>query len=1115
MSRAIIRRLLPSVLLLLSLLFAALTAVSQTAVSQTVSIHDIMTSLPDSPLLGQNVTASAIVTGVLNQTARGNGGFYLTLQNPDNLASTAEGILVAGSSVPSCNAVAVGQVVTVTGVVTNSLAPNLTAANTPGTYLVPSVCSAGGTASMTNTISLRGALTTFGDALKYTGMAISDTTFYAVGPTGTVSSTTGAVISTGQFWATLTSNSGTNNHLFRSPGFAGDEYTLASLPAGLPTWSGNPQRVLIDTTSFGGSPVDVAVGQTVTCSNSNSAGPGATGGVGLVDYTLGYARILIFKSVTCAVSGSAPASVTAAADTTHFKVGTLDVNSFMGSTQSLPTAIAKATLAVTNVFGSPDIFALQEADNQPTLLQLAASVNDANSGSTNYTATVLGTEPTNSGFLVNTATVKNANYFEVGRGATYTASTGAATLWDHPPLVLQAEFARAGRNYPVIVINVHMTPRDNIGDTALGPGIRARRAAQAAAISTLVQQYQAAGANVIVAGNLNAYEYNDGYVDVVGIIDGSPAAATAVTLYQASNTTAPLTDFTTGVPANTRYNIIERGNAAALEHILASATVTDSTTAPAPLASYINAITQPHFSTDYKAIDGNDATTLAGLTPHDGFLVNFAIPPVPTTASVAPAALAFANVSPGDRQTLTTTVTNTTPFTSTVNITNIAISGTDAGDYSQTSTCTSLSMGSTCTVSVTFAPTVTGTRTATLTVTTDATGNPTLTMPLTGTVPDTTATLTPASADFGMQILNTTSAAKVFTWTNTSTMALAIASVDATGDYSVSGTTCVGRIAASASCAISVVFAPIALRTRAGTLTVISAASLQGVLTASLTGVGVADVEASVDTIDFGTVDVSTASAPQTVTITNFTNAAITLTGISVSGDYSQAADTCGSTLAGGASCAVTLVFTPTTIGIRAGALIVTTRDTKFPFVTVALTGNGVDFSVTVAPTSGSVIAGLSLSPVATVTPLGGYGGTVTMRCTTIATGAGCEYNLKSFVLNAATTDGFTIVTTSKYAVIGYGSLLFAPRHRGLLATLLTLCGAGLLVVARRSSRAARLLLAFVALSVAAGGMSGCGTRNPALNAPYTAPGTYEILITASDGTSTRTATYSLTVTAK
>ncbi len=1112
MSHAFVCRLLKTVSILLPALCTAVPLKAQTS----VSIHDVMQSLPGGPYLGQTVSTSGVVVGVMNATGAGNSGFYISEPgaNRNSLRVTADGMPVFTSTLAACNGVNDGDAVTVVGTVVNGT--GITAANTPGSGIRPASCTKTGTSTTAQSIDLAnfGALTTLVDALVYTGMVATDKSFIAIQPTaGGITSAATAVTSTGQFWAVLLSGITTNNHMFRGAGIARDEYVPISAPSTVTTWAGNPQRILIDTTTFGGTAVDITVGQTITCNNANTTGKGAMEAIGLIDYTLGYARLLIFKETTCSVSGTIATSVSAVADTTHFKVGTLDVNSFLGSTGIRTTALAKATLAVTSVFGSPDVFAMQEADNQAILLQLATAVNTANSNSTTYAATVLGTETSNSGFLVNTTAVRNAIYTEVGRGTTYTASRGSAMLWDHPPLVLQGEFARVGKNYPFAVINVHMTPRDSIGDAILGPDIRTRRAAQAAAVSTLVQQYQTAGSNVIVAGNFNAYEYSDGYVDVIGVIDGSPAAASAVTLYQASNTTAALTDFTSSVAANTRYNIIERGNAAALEHILASATVTDSTSAAASLASYVNTVTQPHFSTDYAAIDANDPTTPAGLTPHDGFLVNFAIPPVPTTASIAPTALNFGNVYIGDSKTLTATVINTTTFTSTVNVTSIAISGINAGDYSQNSTCTSLAMGSTCTVGVIFAPSATGTRTATLSVLTDATGNPTLAVSLTGVGLDTTATLTPTSADFGTQILNTTSAAKVFTWTNTSSVALAISSVDASGDYNVSSTTCSGRIAANTSCVINVVFTPLALRARTGTLTIKSASSLDGSLTASLTGIGVGDVEANVDSLSFGTLDVGTASAAQTLTITNYTSAAIALTGTTVSGDYSVTANTCPATLASKARCAIVLVFTPTASGVRTGSLVITTNDTKYSVLTVALTGNGVDFSVSVAPASGSAIAGLSVSPVATITPLGGYSGAITMSCTTLATGTACAYSTRSFILAAATTDALTITTTSRYTVIGYGSLFFAPGHRGLLATLLALAGAGLLFTGRR--RAVRLLPAFVALSLIAGAVSGCGNKDPAQNASYTSPGTYNILITATDGVLTHTAAYSLTVTAK
>jgi hypothetical protein len=56
-----------------------------------------------------------------------------------------------------------------------------------------------------------------------------------------------------------------------------------------------------------------------------------------------------------------------------------------------------------------------------------------------------------------------------------------------------------------------------------------------------------------------------------------------------------------------------------------------------------------------------------------------------------------------------------------LNITSIAASG----DFAQTNTCgTSLAAGASCTISVTFTPTATGSRTGTLTVSDDASNSP-------------------------------------------------------------------------------------------------------------------------------------------------------------------------------------------------------------------------------------------------------------------------------------------------------------------------------------------------------------------------------------------------------
>jgi len=78
-------------------------------------------------------------------------------------------------------------------------------------------------------------------------------------------------------------------------------------------------------------------------------------------------------------------------------------------------------------------------------------------------------------------------------------------------------------------------------------------------------------------------------------------------------------------------------------------------------------------------------------------------------------------------------VTLTNVGTTALTITGKAITGTNAGDFAQTNTCgSSLAASASCTFSVTFKPTASGTRTAALSVTDSASGSP-QTVSLTGT----------------------------------------------------------------------------------------------------------------------------------------------------------------------------------------------------------------------------------------------------------------------------------------------------------------------------------------------------------------------------------------------
>ncbi len=77
-------------------------------------------------------------------------------------------------------------------------------------------------------------------------------------------------------------------------------------------------------------------------------------------------------------------------------------------------------------------------------------------------------------------------------------------------------------------------------------------------------------------------------------------------------------------------------------------------------------------------------------------------------------------------------ITLTNNGTTSLQVSSVTISGTNAGDFNQRNTCSSpLAPGGTCTISVVFSPTAVGARSATLSIVSADGGNQTV--PLSGT----------------------------------------------------------------------------------------------------------------------------------------------------------------------------------------------------------------------------------------------------------------------------------------------------------------------------------------------------------------------------------------------
>jgi VCBS repeat-containing protein len=157
-------------------------------------------------------------------------------------------------------------------------------------------------------------------------------------------------------------------------------------------------------------------------------------------------------------------------------------------------------------------------------------------------------------------------------------------------------------------------------------------------------------------------------------------------------------------------------------------------------------------------------------------------------------------------------------------------------------------------------------------------------------------------------------------------------------------------VAASASCAIIVSFQPTVYGPQTGTLTVTDYAN-NSPQSVTLSGTGLTPVVSlSALSLTFAAQALSTQSAPQTITVTNTGNGALTPLTISVSGDFAET-NTCAGSVAPNANCTISVTFTPATAGTRGGALTLTDNASSSP-QTVTLSGTGLGPGVGLSATS-------------------------------------------------------------------------------------------------------------------------------------------------------------------
>ena len=495
-------------------------------------IHEIQGNGLASPFSGQTVlTRNNVVTAVVSN------GYFIQDPTPDADPETSNGLHVFTGSAPT---VAVGDLIDVQGNITEFF--NMTEMTGP-------------TSSTLSTGNPLPAPVLFGPTVpspnqpqpatemeRYEGMLVRVENGTVSGPTNQFNEA--SVVASAQ-------------RPFREPGIL-----FPGVPL-LPVWDGNPEVFEIDTDFLGDE--QLPAGAIVV----EAEGPLA---FAFSDYQIWPTTLTVVGTITPAPVRAREAGELTVASQNLFRlfdtVNDPDCGDVVSTPADFADRLAKFSLQIRDVLGSPDVLAVSEVENFGTLQALAAQIL-ADDPSVSYTAHL---EEGNDigcidvGFLVRD-NVQVDSVEQFGKDDTFVFNSTVFILNDRPPLVLTGSYTGNGAAFPLTVIAVHQRSLGGIEDPTDGPRVREKRHQQALRLSQFIQQLQTdtPGLRLVAIGDFNAFEFTDGYVDVMGQVTGNPDPAGA--MIPATDEVNPdLTNQTFSEPPDQRYSFVFDGSAQALDH---------------------------------------------------------------------------------------------------------------------------------------------------------------------------------------------------------------------------------------------------------------------------------------------------------------------------------------------------------------------------------------------------------------------------------------------------------------------------------------------------------------------------------------------------------------------
>jgi Abnormal spindle-like microcephaly-assoc'd, ASPM-SPD-2-Hydin len=542
--------------------------------------------------------------------------------------------------------------------------------------------------------------------------------------------------------------------------------------------------------------------------------------------------------------------------------------------------------------------------------------------------------------------------------------------------------------------------------------------------------------------------------------------------------------------------------------------------------------------------------------------INQAAPP--DAAQLVPAAINFNDTTIGQ------SASNNSPLltntgTEPLNVV-VTISGADQNDFTTTTCASPVAPQTSCSITVTFAPTLAGARQATLVVA-DSVGPQTLQLTGNGLAAQPAVSLSPSSLTFASTTTGVTSASQSVVLTNSGSTNLHISSILVGGqnsaDFVITNSPSPSTLppacttaayAPNSSCTITIVFTPLATGARNASITIsddapgsTQAVPLAGTGLAASTGgtgnptpTGSPAILVSASALTFISTAINATTTEQDIIVSNTgaSGSSLTITGVHITGqdlaDFNVVNGCTASVSPQTQGCPLIVTFTPSAFGTRTASLVFT--DNASPSTeTVTLTGTTQNGSAVLTinyptGTTQSVSAGgtatFSLSLVSN------FSGTVVFSpCVGAPATATCTVQPASIAVvpNTATTPvAFQVIVATAAATssLGYDKLdrreitllnlvrlssiatcslffVFLYRRRWRCARLLHAPGFNSFAFSRSANVTLATIVATCALTFAGcGGASTIATAPVATPAPTATSQTYTITITPSATTS-------------